>query len=108
MAVAMRAGIARQRRKTMTSTNRFDSRLARFLAPLALVTASTLVGCAGEDVTTLGEETAEETSGLGLGAQGKEVKAVYDYLRRFGYYQNEELAEHYPDWTPAVSREPAD
>jgi peptidoglycan hydrolase-like protein with peptidoglycan-binding domain len=91
-----------------TSTNRFNSRLALLLAPLAVTGSLSLVGCAGDDVTTLGDETTLETEGLGIGAQGEDVRAVYDYLRRFGYYQNEELAEHYGDWTPAVSREPAD
>jgi hypothetical protein len=92
----------------MTSTNRFASRLAVVLAPLAITGSLFIAGCAADDATTLGEETAEGSSGLALGAQGKEVKAVYDYLRQYGYYQNEELAEHYPDWTPVVAREPAD
>ncbi|WP_170319735.1 matrixin family metalloprotease [Polyangium spumosum] len=91
----------------MASTNRFDSRLALFLAPLAAASLA-LVGCAADDITTLGDETTMESAGLGLGAQGQDVKAVYEYLRRYGYYQNEELAEHFPGWTPAVSREPAD
>jgi hypothetical protein len=91
----------------MTSTNHFASRLALVLAPLAITGSLFLAGCAAEDVTTLDEESAEGSSGLGLGAQGPEVKAVYDYLRQYGYYQNEELAEHYPDWTPVVAREPA-
>ncbi|MDC3956787.1 matrixin family metalloprotease [Polyangium jinanense] len=95
----------------MASTNLFDSRFALFLAPLALAASTTLVGCAGDDVSTLGDEAsvdAESAAGLGLGARGAEVRGVYEYLRRYGYYQNEELAEHYADWTPAVSREPAD
>ncbi|MDI3292101.1 matrixin family metalloprotease [Polyangium sp. 15x6] len=95
----------------MASTNRFDFCLALVLAPLAITATTTFVGCAGDDVTTLGDETAldsEASAGLGLGARGEDVRAVYEYLRKYGYYQNEELAEHYPDWTPAVSREPAD
>ncbi|MDI1435955.1 matrixin family metalloprotease [Polyangium sorediatum] len=92
----------------MTSTNRFASRLALSLAPLAAAASLALVGCAADDVTALGDENAMAAEGLGLGAQGKDVRAVYEHLRRFGYYQNEELAEHYADWTPAVSREPAD
>ncbi|MDI1483666.1 matrixin family metalloprotease [Polyangium sp. y55x31] len=95
----------------MASTNRFDSCFALLLAPLALAASTTLVGCVGDDVTTLGDDAAldsEASAGFGLGAQGKDVRAVYEYLRKYGYYQNEELAEHYPDWSPAVSREPAD
>ncbi|MDI1435954.1 matrixin family metalloprotease [Polyangium sorediatum] len=95
----------------MASTNRFDSRLALFLAPLAAAASLALVGCAADDVTTLGDEdavAAEGAAGLGLGARGADVRKVYEYLRRYGYFQNAELAEHYPDWTPAVSREPAD
>jgi len=72
----------------MTSTNRFDSRLARFLAPLAAAASLALVGCAGDDVTTQNDEGAMAAEGLGLGAEGADVRAVYDYLRRFGYYQN--------------------
>ncbi|MDI1450403.1 matrixin family metalloprotease [Polyangium sp. 6x1] len=95
----------------MASTNLLDSRFALLAANIAIVAASTLVGCAADDVSTLGDASAldsESAAGLGLGARGTEVREVYEYLRRYGYFQNEELAAHYADWTPAVSREPAD
>ncbi len=47
-------------------------------------------------------------AGLALGDQGSEVRAVHDFLHRFGYFTNPELAEHYPGWQPAASRDPAD
>jgi peptidoglycan hydrolase-like protein with peptidoglycan-binding domain len=95
---------------TMTSTNRFHS---RFAVVLSFVAASslTILGCATDDVSAPSDEAFEDadgSSGLGLGARGEEVRSVYDYLRQYGYFQNEELAEHYPNWTPAVLREPAD
>jgi len=94
----------------MSTTTRFDARLALLLAPLAAASLA-LAGCTVDGGSTLGDEAGmgvDGAAGLGLGARGEEVRAVYDYLRRYGYFENEELAEHYPDWTPAVSREPLD
>lgn len=92
----------------MKSTNHFASRFAFLLASIAAA-SPTLVGCAADDATMVNDEMAiDSNDGIGLGAQGAEVRAVYDYLQKFGYYKNAELAEHYPNWTPAVSREPAD
>ena len=96
----------------MTSTNRIDARFAHLLATLAITSAPILVGCAADDVSSIGDEpiAAAEgaAAGLGIGARGAEVRAVFEYLRQYGYYQNEEIAEHYRDWTPAVGIEPAD
>lgn len=92
----------------MAYTNCFASRLALFLAPLA-VASLTLLGCAADDVNTVdGDIAMDSEDGLGLGARGADVRAVYDYLHQYGYFENQELAEHYPNWKPAVSREPAD
>jgi len=91
----------------MAPKTHFDARLAVLLANLAAIG---LVGCVADE-STLGDETVEAAEGseaFGLGARGAEVREVYDYLRRYGYFQNEELAEHYPNWKPAVASDPAD
>ena len=36
------------------------------------------------------------------------MRAVHDYLRRYGYFDNPELAAEYPGWKPAASRTPSD
>lgn len=91
----------------MAPKTHFDARLAVLLSSLA---AMALGGCV-VDESTLDDETVEAREGseaFGLGARGAEVREVYDYLRRYGYFQNEELVEHYPGWKPAVAKDPAD
>lgn len=95
----------------MTTTLRSSLRLALVLAPLAA--ASTLIGCAPENASDLLDDqqaTAVEAHEpvIAFGDTGEDVRFVYDYLHQYGYFQNEELAHHYPGWKPAVSREPAD
>jgi peptidoglycan hydrolase-like protein with peptidoglycan-binding domain len=93
----------------MASTTRIASRLALVLAPLAA--AASLIGCAMDTDSGSDEQVAADSarpSGLGLGAQGSEVRAVYDYLHRYGYFTNPELAQHYPGFQPAAKNDPAD
>lgn len=44
---------------------------------------------------------------LKLGSSGPEVRALYDYLERYGYFENAELRAAYPDWQPIVSTMPS-
>jgi hypothetical protein len=44
---------------------------------------------------------------LGLGAEGRDVLAVFEYLRSFGYFPNADIANRYPAWRP-VAETPAD
>ena len=89
----------------MAPKTQFDARLAVLLANLAVFST---VGCVADesaiDESNLDEtvEIANDAEAFGIGAQGAKVREVYDYLRRFGYFQNEELVEHYPNWKPAV------
>ena len=95
----------------MAPKTQFDARLAVLLANLAVFST---VGCVADesaiDESNLDEtvEIANDAEAFGIGAQGAKVREVYDYLRRFGYFQNEELVEHYPNWKPAVDTDPAD
>jgi hypothetical protein len=43
---------------------------------------------------------------LALGARGEDVRAVNDYLARYGYFPNADLAAHYPAWRPIVAEAP--
>src|SRR5438046_979737 len=43
---------------------------------------------------------------LSLGSRGDDVRAVHDYLTRFGYFPNAELARKYPAWRPIVPETP--
>src|SRR5688572_20696117 len=95
----------------MAPTTLKTTRLAALLAHAVAACSLPLMGCALEAPSPVVEEiSAPEAgpSGLGIGSSGEDVRAVYAYLQRYGYFENEELAEHYPDWYPAVSREPAD
>jgi hypothetical protein len=50
----------------------------------------------------------EISAGFGAGDRGPQVRAVHAYLHRLGYFPNEILREHYPNWTPIVPDSPAD
>jgi len=45
---------------------------------------------------------------LVLGSQGDEVRAVHEYLTRYGYFPNATLSAQYARWTPIVENAPAD
>ena len=78
----------------MTNTISFASKAA-----LALC-ATWVVACAAP----IESETHDDE--LALGAQGESVEALHDYLLSRGYFPNEDIAEHYPDWVPAVAEGP--
>ncbi|MFT3772586.1 MAG: matrixin family metalloprotease [Minicystis sp.] len=90
----------------MPKTSRIASH-AIVLAPFVAAGALALAGCAGDDSTS-DSAPAAAPAALARGARGHEVREVFDYLRRHGYFANETLAARYPGWQPAVAREPAD
>lgn len=88
----------------------FDARLAVLLAAFVVAGSPILTGCVADETTVADDKVTPDVanSGLSIGAKGAEVHEVYQYLRRYGYFQNEELAAHYPNWAPAVNREPVE
>jgi hypothetical protein len=53
-------------------------------------------------------EAAAALDELQLGDDGPQVRAAHEYLRKFGYFPNAELAAQYPGWTPVIAAEPDD
>ncbi|MGC4088765.1 MAG: matrixin family metalloprotease [Polyangiaceae bacterium] len=51
-------------------------------------------------------DVAEVKGTLSLGAQGPEVRAVHDFLRNAGYFENLELRRAFPQWFPVVAEAP--
>lgn len=45
---------------------------------------------------------------VACGPSGEDASSVNAYLTKHGYFPNEELAERYPDWLPAVAEGPED
>src|SRR5262245_305534 len=84
--------------------------IRRSIAALAL--PITLAGCGAsesiEQSTASNVSLREVTRVLSSGDQGADVRAVYGYLRSFGYFPNSELAVRHPQWTPVVDRVPED
>jgi peptidoglycan hydrolase-like protein with peptidoglycan-binding domain len=63
--------------------------------------------CDGGDVPQGQVELKATGSDLTAGSQGDEVRAVHQYLTRFGYFPNQAHAEHYARWRPIVAKLPA-
>lgn len=91
----------------MTSCNYFWMKRA---ALTALLTMPWVTGCGGPVEGTASEDGAATTSSadLALGARGEEVKRVFEYLQRYGYFENPALREQYPGWQPVVATTPED
>lgn len=76
-----------------------------------------LAGCGSESLdygentgesAPLDERIAQLDSDLAIGAQGEHVATVYEYLAKYGYFPNAELAQAYPAWRAVVPEAPAD
>jgi hypothetical protein len=67
--------------------------------------AALISGCSGEPGA---QEGADSGGALKRGSKGPEVRALYEYLRTFGYFENPELRAEYPGWQPIVSTAPSD
>lgn len=92
-------------------------RFALCLCGLILVAAP--LGCSG----TAAGETEADSNGfsaanlperlrsldrdLALGTRGPQVRAVQDYLYRYGYFPNPDLAKKHPSWRSMTGRGPA-
>jgi peptidoglycan hydrolase-like protein with peptidoglycan-binding domain len=83
-----------------TSVNAISSWIA-----VALFTASA-VGCGSTPEDSNSSATSDGS--LALGSHGEEVRSVYEYLKRYGYFENAELRRRYPGFVPIVSQVPAD
>jgi len=65
--------------------------------------------CGGETTEApLNQRLQEVHSDLQLGSRGPEVRALNEYLTKYGYFPNATLAERYPAWRPQVATPPAD
>lgn len=61
------------------------------------------------DLADSGEAPAGQAlEALEIGDHGPEVAAAHEYLRRYGYFPNPELAAEYPGWRPVVDVTPED
>lgn len=69
--------------------------------------AALVAGCAPGDSLSDPTGTGAMESDLAIGAHGDNVKEIHDYLTRYGYFPNLDLAERYPAWRPIVSQSPA-
>ncbi|MGC4093161.1 MAG: matrixin family metalloprotease [Polyangiaceae bacterium] len=67
-----------------------------------------LLGCSaeggGSDGTNL--SVSDVKAPLALGANGPEVRALHDFLRDSGYFENAKLRESFPRWFPVVAQAP--
>jgi peptidoglycan hydrolase-like protein with peptidoglycan-binding domain len=65
-----------------------------------------LSACAEQDAQV--DPIEGDQAELVLGDRGEEVRELHDYLRRYGYFPNDELAKQYPAWRPLVAEAPSD
>jgi len=49
---------------------------------------------------------SDSSAALKRGSKGPEVRALYDYLKTYGYFENPDLRAQYPGWQPIVSTVP--
>ena len=78
---------------------------------LAGWSALALIGCSDGAATVSDGDGASVHTGsetLVLGARGSGVVELHAYLKQFGYFPNQQLADRYPAWRPLVSTPPAD
>lgn len=75
-------------------------------AALAALLLIATPACQGD--TAPAQQSPEVESDLTIGATGDEVRTLHEYLTKYGYFPNPELAAQYPRWQPAVNSLPAD
>ena len=77
-----------------------------------MILMSVAAGCGAADDRESGLNSPAQPSVTGgqlmLGSSGAAVRAVNEYLKRFGYFPSAELAAQYPAWRPIVDQAPAD
>ena len=65
-----------------------------------------LAACEAEPTPPLHEQLAGLNRDLAIGSTGGDVRAVHQYLRRYGYFPNDQLARSHPAWRPIVATAP--
>lgn len=90
----------------MTTRARSTKSTYRLSALLALG----CIACVPEqaDDRPLGQRLGDIKNDLMIGSTGNEVRALHDYLTRFGYFPNTELAKAHPRWRAPISTTPID
>lgn len=80
------------------------------VARTSMFTIALLGGCepSGPTGTTLTQSAPAPSRVLALGDRGSDVRAAYEYLQRYGYFDNPELRAMDPDWRPILSDAPRD
>src|SRR5262245_42687106 len=73
----------------------------------AYVFACALPACAGTALEDQNDDRPR-TRALAKGDRGEDVRALHDYLRRYGYLPNAELADRFADWRPPIAEDSAD
>jgi hypothetical protein len=80
----------------------------RVIGVLCMLTATATATAPGCGDAESGAKTDDGTKGsLSNGARGPAVREAQEYLTRFGYFPNAELAARFAGWRPMVTRAPA-
>jgi peptidoglycan hydrolase-like protein with peptidoglycan-binding domain len=74
----------------------------------ALAAAVSLTACDVPPDPESADPAPTADGSLTIGSRGESVRAAHEYLARFGYLPNAELARSYPRWRPLVGHGPAD
>jgi predicted Zn-dependent protease len=87
----------------VVATRRRITRRALAVVGLAQFGLAPLAGCdAPPDKVSVGEVSHDLT----VGSTGPEVQALYEYLKTYGYFPNDQLQTQYPSWRPIVATDP--
>lgn len=83
-------------------------RLTSYARPAAFglagcIFAGLVPGCTSD----ASSEVAADAVALRIGDEGPEVRAIHDYLMRFGYFPNDQLAAEDHTWRPVLRDRPA-
>jgi peptidoglycan hydrolase-like protein with peptidoglycan-binding domain len=87
-----------------------ETRTRRVVYRMAGLLALGLLACGTEtsDDRPLPDRLRSINTDLTVGSNGDDVRAVHEYLGKYGYFPDAKLAQEYPRWKPAVSEPPAD
>ena len=99
-----------QERLPMRRNRPGERRLVTGILPAALVlgiSVQGIVGCAPGDDSAAHGSPSSAGGNFALGAAGPQVEALYQYLRTYGYFSNDDLQRSYPMWRPVVATPPA-
>jgi hypothetical protein len=68
--------------------------------------SAAVVACGAPPDPSPGADLASLDHDLTVGSSGGQVEAVYQYLRTFGYFPNDDLQRSFPAWRPLVATPP--